>query len=44
MSFDQLTIIEQIIQSQKKKIDSQIRNKDNKKKKNTKRKIKIQCA
>ena len=33
MSFDQLTIIEQIIKPQKKKIDSQIRNKDNKTKK-----------
>ena len=33
MSFDQLTIIEQIFKSNKKKIDSQIRNKDNTKKK-----------
>ena len=33
MSFDQQTIIKQIIKPQKKKIDSQIRNKDNKKKK-----------
>ena len=32
MSFDQLTIIEQIIKPQKKKIDSQIRNKGKKKK------------
>ena len=33
MSFDQQTIIEQIIKSQKKKIDSQIRNKIIRKKK-----------
>ena len=33
MSIDQLTIIEQIIKPQKKKIDIQIRNKDNTKKK-----------
>ena len=31
MLFDQQTIIEQIIKPQKKKIDSQIRNKDNQK-------------
>ena len=33
MSFDQQTIIKQIIKPQKKKSDSQIRNKDNEKKK-----------
>ena len=41
MSFDQLTIIEQIIKSQKKKIDSQIRNKDNKKKKIQKERLRF---
>ena len=41
MSFDQQTIIEQIIQSQKKKIDSQIRNKDNKKKKIQKQRLRF---
>ena len=41
MSFDQQTIIEQIIKSQKKKIDSQIRNKDNKKKKIQKERLRF---
>ena len=41
MSIDQQTIIEQIIKSQKKKIDSQIRNKDNKKKKIQKERLRF---
>ena len=40
MSFD-LTIIEQIIKPQKRKIDSQIRNKDNKKKKIQKERLRF---
>ena len=41
MPIDQQTIIEQIIKSQMKKIDSQIRNKDNKTKKIQKERLRF---